>query len=190
MAEVPEAVAQAALRGDDERVRMGALLLVRYCSFHQNEKFSPWFERERQVLADIAGHAGALLETGGPRTNLTGLQDELKNVLEESDPDGPPFQAEVFDHLVFADEVIGFLLDPQDSVKLAQVLERADELAEVHEELGREGYDGSDWEPAELLSLEVRARTLDTGGDVHSAAALARSVGFARDYAQILEKCY
>ena len=169
---------------------MGALLLVRYCSFHRNENFSPWFERERKVLADITGHARALLENGGPKTNLTGLKDELKEVLEESDPDGPPFQAEVFDYLVLADEVLDFLLDPQDSVSLTQVLEHADELAEAHEELGREGYDGSDWEPAELLSLEAQARTLDTGGDVHSAAALARSADFARDYAQVLETCY
>ncbi|MFG3495384.1 hypothetical protein [Streptomyces sp. NPDC047928] len=189
---MPEAVEQASLRDAGDRMRLGALLLVRHCGFHQDTKFSPWFEPSRLILGRVVEAAKAVHRDGDAHgADLAGLQAAVQEVLEESDPEGPPFETEIVDHLVFADEVLEFLLAPDEPELLGQALERADELAEAHEEMGREEYEGSDdWEPAPLFSLEAEARTLDVEGDPGSAAALARSEAFARAYAEVIEKCY
>lgn len=193
MIEIPEAVEHALRRAPDDRRKVAALLLVRYCDFHGDPKFTPWFERSGQVLAQVTRGARAIVrqEPGTePGTEPAELKAALQVVLEESDPDGPPFEAEIFDHLVFADEVLAFLLAPDEAGLLTQAYERAEELAEAHEEMGREDYPGDDWEPAELADLEADARTQDVRGDLDDGSALARSESFARAYAEVIEKCY
>jgi hypothetical protein len=106
---------------------VGALLLVRYCDFHGDSGFSPWFERRGQVLARVTQGARAIFRRE-PGTALAELRAALQEVLEESDPDGRPFGAEIFDHLVFADEVLAFLLAPDEEGLLTRAFGWAEEL--------------------------------------------------------------
>jgi hypothetical protein len=87
--ELPEAVGYASRRAPADRLKVGALLLVRYCDFHGDSKFSPWFERSGQVLAQVTRGARAILRQE-PGTEPAELKAALREVLEGSDPDGPP----------------------------------------------------------------------------------------------------
>ncbi|MPY56804.1 hypothetical protein [Streptomyces spongiae] len=190
MIDINEAVERASVRETDDLQRVGALLLVRYCSFYQDPKFSPWFEQSRMALASVVEAARSILSQGGGSIDLEEIKDSLSEVLEGSDPDGPPFETEIFDHLVFADEVLEFLQTPNRPALLSRAFEHAEELAEAHEEMGRAEYPSSDWEPAELAAMEADARTRDMQEDFGGAVALTRSEEFAQAYAEVIEKCY
>ncbi|MGW2722750.1 hypothetical protein [Streptomyces sp. NPDC001492] len=144
MGDVAEAVRCAARLDRDDRVKVGGLLLVRYCSFLQDHRFSPWFEREREVLALVVQAGADFPRDGVDTVDLSGLKTLVREVLEDSDPDGPPFAAEIFDHLVFADEVLDFLGSPDELNFLTRAFERAEALAEGHEEMGRDDWPTGD----------------------------------------------
>jgi hypothetical protein len=67
-------VQQASLLAPQDRKRVAALLLVRYCGFLEDHKFAPWFERHHDALAaarDIAPRMcrqGAATEQSEART--------------------------------------------------------------------------------------------------------------------------
>ncbi|SEN11409.1 hypothetical protein SAMN05216267_1001328 [Actinacidiphila rubida] len=190
MIEVSEVVELVLGRDVEERRRAAALLLVRYAGFHGDRRFSPWFPREQRVLGDVAQVARQVFAGHAPDARVADLKDVVQAGLEDSDPDGPPFAAEVFDHLVFADEVLAFLSCPENGEALARAYERAEELAEAHEEMGREGYEGEDgWKPAALGELEWAARTRDAQ-DALDNVALDRSAAFASLYADVIARCY
>ena len=190
MGGMDDAVDCAARLDRDDRVKVGALLLVRYCGFHQDHRFSPWFENERAALAQVAQAGVDLLRGSGGEVNLSELRLLLREVLEESDPDGPPFGAEIFDHLVFADEVLDFIGSPDDLDRLGHAFERAEELAEGHEEMGRDDWPTGDWEPVEFSQMESEARDLDVQGDLDYSVALSRSEDFSRLHANFIAGYY
>jgi hypothetical protein len=199
-------VQQASLLAPQDRRRVAALLLVRYCGFLEDPKFAPWFERHHDALAaarDIAlricRQDAATDRSEVSDEELDGLRGRLEGVLEDSDPDGPPFETEVVDHLVFATEVLDALQEPEATEHLVHAFERADELAEARYDMGTEDYPGGEWEEVDFATLESEARTADirslssagpdgTGIDV--TAMLARSEAFARPYADVLARCY
>ncbi|MCH5673868.1 hypothetical protein [Streptomyces gilvus] len=190
MGDIDEAVERAELLQSGDRMKVGALLLVRYCGFHRDRRFSPWFENERAALAQVAQAGVDLLREGVGATNPSELKVILRGVLEENDPDGPPFGAEIFDHLVFADEVLDFIGAPDDLDLLGRAFERAEELAEGHEEMGRDDWPTGDWEPVEFARLESEVRRLDVQGDLDASVALPRSEGFSRLYASFIAGYY
>ncbi|WP_037773749.1 hypothetical protein, partial [Streptomyces pristinaespiralis] len=130
-------VQQASLLAPQDRRRVAALLLVRYCGFLEDPKFAPWFERHHDALAAARDIALRICRQDGDTDRsevsdeeLDGLRGRLEEVLEGSDPDGPPFETEVVDHLVFATEVLDALQEPEATEHLVHAFERADELAE------------------------------------------------------------
>jgi hypothetical protein len=180
-----------------DRQMVAALLLVRYCGFHRDPKFSPWFEGAREALADVVGFAGRLVRQNSSEA-LDGLREKLDRVLEDSDPDGPPFETEVVDHLVFATEVLACVATPDDVGVWQRAFGHADELAESHEEMGLEDYAGGDWEPVDFDRRESRIRSLDiraltearaAGTVVEAESLLSRSEEFAAQYADVIEHC-
>ncbi|GAA3807125.1 hypothetical protein ACFS5L_42455 [Streptomyces phyllanthi] len=190
MSSIDEDLRQAESRSNEERLRIGALLLVRYCGFHHINGFTPWFEAQRDMLKAVSDVARVILDGRAAEVELADLRESLTAVLQENDPEGPPFEAEIFDHLVFADDVLDFLISPAELSKLSRALERADELAEAHEELGREEYGGENWEPAPLGLMESEARERDTRGELHDPSDLERSEGFSARYAEAIEKLF
>ncbi|MCI3272555.1 hypothetical protein [Streptomyces cylindrosporus] len=190
MGDIEEAVEHAERLRGDERMKVGALLLVRYCGFHRDRRFSPWFENEREALARVAQAGADFVRGAGSATDLAELKTVLRGVLEENDPDGPPFAAEIFDHLVFADEVLDFIGSPDSMDLLGRAFERAEELAEGHEEMGRDDWPTGDWEPVEFARLESEARDQDVQGDLDPSVALPRSEAFSRLYADFIAGYY
>jgi hypothetical protein len=188
MTGISEVVEQAARLEPDVRLRVGALLLVRYCSFYGDSKFSPWFEQEQQALERVAEIAALITQGMVADVDLAGIRRQLDRALEESDPDGPPFQTEIIDHLVFATEVFDFLQAPQDVSALASALERADELAEAHSEMSQ-GV-GDIRQSADLSTLEDEARGLDVLPAEEPSASLARSQRFGHAYAMVIDSYY
>ncbi|MGW1795481.1 hypothetical protein ACWCQN_05640 [Streptomyces sp. NPDC001984] len=187
-----------------DRSRVAALLVVRYCGFHGDPHFSPWFETHRDALAKVRELAVDICRQALPgvaevtREALEVVRELLDEVIEGSDPDGPPFETEVVDHLVFATEVLDFLLSPQETGALSYAFERALELAEARREMGEEDYPDNAWEPVDFEALEAAARHADIGellaaeqeGILDPAPTLARSEEFARRYADVIAHCY
>lgn len=190
MGDIEEAVERAERLHGDDRIKLGALLLVRYCGFHRDHRFSPWFENERGVLAQVAQVGVNLVRESVGATALPELKVLLRGVLEENDPEGPPFGAEIFDHLVFADEVLDFIDSPDELNLLGRIFERAEELAEGHEEMGHDDWPKGDWEPVSFARLESEARRLDVQGDLDPSVALHRSESFSHLYASFIAGYY
>lgn len=161
------------------RSRLGGLLLVRYCGFQGDARFSPWFGRQREALEQVARTARELVRGGGGREALERLRGVVDGALEASDPEGPPFEAEIVDHLVFATDVLDFLDEPDDGERLDHALARADELAGVRDEMAAETGEASDF-----ATWEADLRRPDAD------AALARSESFGRAYAAVLRAYY
>jgi len=187
---ISQVVDQAGRLELGDKLRVGALLLVRYCSFYRDPKFSRWFEREQQVLGRVVESAVHLVREGDLQVDFAELQQELDEVLEESDPEGPPFQAEIVDHMVFATEVLEYLREPADTGKLTAALERADELAEAHLEMSQEEEFPGSQDLVDFSALEDEARGLDVLATEDSGAALARSQRFAQAYADMVGAYY
>jgi hypothetical protein len=188
--EISQVVAQAERLDLGDKLKVGALLLIRYCSFYRDRKFSRWFEREQQVLGRVVESAVQVVRAVDGQVNFTELQQQLDEVLEESDPGGPPFQVEIVDHMVFATEVLEYLQEPTDASKLAAALERADELAEAHLEMSQEEEFPSALGLVDFPALEGEARGLDVLATEDSGAALARSQRFAQAYTDMVEAYY
>jgi hypothetical protein len=93
---------------EGDKRAVGALLLIRYCGWHGDPKFEQWFSQSRDAFARVTSVAREVLR--GEGADLEGLRGEIEEALEASDPDRPPFEAEFVDHLVFATEVLDFLL--------------------------------------------------------------------------------
>ncbi|MFE7753330.1 hypothetical protein [Streptomyces sp. NPDC057428] len=190
MTEIPEVVDRVEELDEDGKLRVGALLLVRYCSIHHDPKFSPWFERERQVLARVVESARGVARGDARQVDLEELYEALEGALEASDPEGPPFQTEIVDHMVFATEVLDFLRAPDDADALNTALERADELAEAHVGMGEEDHLVADWHKVDFSALEEEARGLDAIASEDPLVAIARSESFAQAYARLIEAYY
>ncbi|MEU6773348.1 hypothetical protein [Streptomyces sp. NPDC046759] len=190
MTDIPEVVDRVSRLDANGKLMVGALLLVRYCSIHRDPKFSPWFEREQQVLARVVEVAKSLARGDVGHVDLEGLREDLDGALEASVPEGPAFQTEIVDHMVFATEVLDFLQAPDDASALTAALERADELAEAHVGMGEEDHLADSWDEVDLSALEAELRGLDAIASEDSAAVLARSESFARVYARLIEVYY
>jgi hypothetical protein len=189
MSGVQEHVARVARLDDEGKRRAGALLLVRYCGWHGDPKFRQWFGQSREALEHTAAAGRALLR--GEVCDLDNLRAELDEALEAVDPDGPPFEAEITDHLVFATEVLDFLLTPEDGDASTQVFERSDELAEAHDDMAREELpEGHELPSVDFLSRESAVRDADTAEPLDRAAALVRSEEFAQLYAAVIQLGY
>ncbi|WP_033817961.1 hypothetical protein [Kitasatospora sp. MBT63] len=184
------AVEQTGYLDPARRLRAGALLLVRYCGIHSDPRFSPWFERERDVLAGVVETARAAVRGRAGRTDFEQLRAGLDDALESSDPEGPPFQAEIFDHLVFATGVLDVLRAPEDADALNCAPERADELAEAHDGMAQECGPAGGRGGAVLGALETEARRLDVSAGEDPVVALARSEEFAAAYARSIAAYY
>ncbi|MFJ3337638.1 DUF6881 domain-containing protein [Streptomyces sp. NPDC086766] len=188
MSEAQDQVARLAWL-DEEKNTTVALLLVRYCSWHMDPKFGQWFGQARDALAQTTSAAHSVLR--GETPDLASLRAELDEALEASDPDGPPFEAEITDHLVFATEVLDCLLAPDETDALVQVLEHADELAEAHDEMAREELPaGHELATVNFQGLESDAREADSGTPVDKRAAVQRSEKFADLYARVIGLSY
>ncbi|MGA5583343.1 hypothetical protein ACPCIY_19795 [Streptomyces thermodiastaticus] len=191
---------QAMSRGDGQVLRVaqldgerkqlvGALLLVRYCGWHRDPKFQQWFGQARDALAHATSAARGILR--GESVDWEEVRSELDEALESCDPDGPPFEAEIADHLVFATEVLDFLGAPDDTEVIAHLLERADELAEAHDEMSREELPtGHELASTDFLDREARAREADSAAEFDRQAALERSEEFADLYARVIGESY
>ncbi|MFJ8200159.1 hypothetical protein [Streptomyces sp. NPDC096152] len=189
MSEAQDHVARLAWLDEESKNATVALLLVRYCSWHTDPKFGQWFGRARDALAQATSAAHAVLR--GETPDLASLRAELDEALEACDPDGPPFEAAITDHLVFATEVLDCLLAPDDSDALVQVLERADELAEAHDEMAREELPaGHELATVDFQGMESDARQADGGTLVDRRAAVQRSEKFADLYARVIGLSY
>lgn len=178
------------MRLDRERKQMvGALLLIRYCEWHRDPKFQLWFAQARDALAHATSAARGVLR--GEALDLEGLRVELDEALEACDPDGPPFEAEIADHLVFATEVLDFLGVPDEADALSQVFERADELAEAREEMAVEELpEGHELASVDFLGREANAREDESAEILDRRAALERSEEFAGLYALVIGLSY
>lgn len=189
MREAQDHVARVVRRDEESTQVVVALLLVRYCSWHTDPKFGQWFGQARDALAQATSAAHTVLR--GETPDLASLRAELDEVLEACDPDGPPFEAEITDHLVFATEVLDCLLAPDDTDALAQVLEHADELAEGHDEMAREELPaGHELATVDFQVLESDAREADSEVTVDRRAAVQRSEKFADLYARVIGLSY
>ncbi|TDC39743.1 hypothetical protein E1211_02950 [Micromonospora sp. 15K316] len=187
-----------------DRQRVAALLLVRYCRFQHDPKFFPWFEQQREALSRAVQRAEQFVlqdvtDPAVPATAVREVRDRLHEAIEVSDPDGPPFEAEIVDHLVFAAEVFDFIADPGKLGALRHAFERADELAEAMEEMGREDFPCGEWEPVEFGRLETAARQADVRAfaDAHHDEVppdvdeiVGRSRSLADAYAEVVLNCY
>ncbi|MCM2418124.1 hypothetical protein [Streptomyces sp. RKAG293] len=173
----------------DEKLRFGALLLVRYCNIHHDPRFSPWFEQDRDALARVSEVALKLARAETGQVDLDGPYEALDQALEASDPEGPPFEAEIVDHMVFATEVLDFLRDPGEVENLTCALERADELAEAHYEMIREVAD-ADTELVDFSSMEAELRGLDMLAFMNPEGALVRSESFSQAYSSVIRSYY
>ncbi|MEU5789495.1 hypothetical protein ABZ754_17405 [Micromonospora purpureochromogenes] len=195
---------QASLLDTLARQSAAALVLVRYCNFHHDPKFSPWFEQHQEVLSRSVDLATRICRQGAERSteiedDVAALRGSLGEVIDGSDPDGPPFETEVVDHLVLATEVLDFVAAPDELDELQEVFERAEELAEAAREMGEADFPGGEWEVVNFIGLENEARQADLaelrsaqqdGRDPNPANLLSRSESFARQYADVIEKCY
>ncbi len=130
--------------------------------------------------------------SAGESVDWEEVRSELDEALESCDPDGPPFEAEIADHLVFATEVLDFLgAPPDDTEVIAHLLERADELAEAHDEMSREELPtGHELASTDFLDREARAREADSAAEFDRQAALERSEEFADLYARVIGESY
>jgi hypothetical protein len=195
---------QASLLYTRARQSAAALVLVRYCNFHQDPKFSPWFEQHREVLSRSVDLATRICRQGAERSteiedDVAALRGSLGEVIDGSDPDGRPFEAEVVDHLVLVTEVLDFVAAPDELDELQEVFERAEELAEAAREMGERDFPGGEWEVVDFVGLENEARQADLaelrsaqqdGRGLNPANLFPRSEFFARQYADVIEKCY
>ncbi|GHK05661.1 hypothetical protein SY2F82_74580 [Streptomyces sp. Y2F8-2] len=189
MSETQDYMTRVARLDEAGKQTMAALLLVRYCSWHTDPKFQQWFGLARDALADATSAARAVLR--GEATDLAGLRVVLGEALEACDPDGPPFEAEITDHLLFATEVFDFLLAPEETEALAQAFERADELADAHGDMAREELpDGHELATVDFEGMEADAREADSEVPLDRRAALQRSEEFADLYARVIGLSY
>jgi hypothetical protein len=189
MSTVQEHVERVARLDGDGKRGVGALLLVRYCGWYGDRRFRPWFEQAGDVLERAAAAGRALLH--GEAFDLEELRAELDVALESSDPDGPPFEAEITDHLVFATEVLDFLLAPDETDAASVAFERADELAEAHDDMAREELpEGHELASADFVARESAARDAETAQPLDRLSALARSDEFAALYARVIQLGY
>lgn len=189
MSGVDDIASQVAQLDEGDKRAIGALLLIRYCGWYGDPKFEQWFVRARDAFVHVTSAAREVLR--GDEVDLEGLRVEVEEALDASDPDGPPFEAEFVDHLVFATEVLDFLLATDESDALTQAFERADELAEAHDEMAEEELPGGH----ELASVgffrrEADAREADSTVPLDRRAALVRSEEFAGLYARVIELSY
>ncbi|MFE9637197.1 hypothetical protein [Streptomyces sp. NPDC006463] len=186
MAGVSQVVAQISQLDAAGRRKAASLLVIRYCSFHGDPKFLRWFGNARIALSGAVDAAISIAQEGSLPEGFETIRDTIVSALEGCDPDGPPFEAEIADHLNFASEVFDYLADPEDSGMLAGVYERADELAEAHQEMGEE----AERSVVDLYSLEGETRGTDAlAGDLPDEA-VARSQAFAHSYAEVIEHYY
>ncbi|MGR6968196.1 hypothetical protein ACU639_01005 [Streptomyces cynarae] len=189
MSEAQDHLTRVARLDEAGKQSVAALLLVRYCSWHTDPKFQQWFGQAREALADATSAARAVLRGEAP--DLAGLREEVSEALEACDPDGPPFEAEITDHLVFATEVLDFLLAPEETDALAQAFERADELAVARGEMAQEELpEGHELATVDFEGLEADAREADSEVPLNQGAALQRSEEFADLYARVIELSY
>ncbi|MFG2474263.1 hypothetical protein [Streptomyces fagopyri] len=189
MSSVSDDVMRVARLDDEARQVVGALLLIRYCGWHGDPKFQQWFGQARGALAHASSAAHGVLR--GESLDLDGLRSELDEALESSDPDGPPFEAEITDHLVFATEVLDFLDALDDTEALTTAFERADELAEAHDDMAKEELPaGHELASVGFLGREANAREADSAVPLDSRAALERSEEFADLYARVIGLSY
>ncbi|MFI6262923.1 hypothetical protein [Micromonospora sp. NPDC051006] len=202
MTDLEEDMRQASLLGPAGRQSAVALVLVRYFGFDQDPKFSPWFEQHREALSQVLAfgsrvHREAITGSGVSTEEVRPVRELVERVLEASDPDGPPFETEIVDHLVLATEVFDSLAAPEDLERLRRAFEHAEELAEASEEMAAESS-SEDEDAAEFLRLESEIRRSDL-----SEARLAREVpgfdpellllrseAFARSYAEVIANGY
>lgn len=186
-----------------DRARVVALLIVRYCGFHADPHFSPWFKGCRDALAKVRELSVQVCRQGLPavpdvsRPVIEETKEFLDELIRKTDPDGLPFEIEVADHLAFASEVLDCLLEPEGDGFLTHAFEHADELAEARREMGEEDYPGGDWELVNFPALEAAARradikTVSVRGQavLDVAPLLARSEAFAMPYADVIARCY
>ncbi|MER6590906.1 hypothetical protein ABT214_03395 [Micromonospora purpureochromogenes] len=195
---------QASLLDNWARQSAAALVLVRYCNLHQDPKFSPWFEQHREHLSRSVDLATRICRQGTERSaeiedDVAALRGSLGKVIDGSDPDGPPFETEVVDHLVLATEVLDFVAAPDELDELQEVFERAEELAEAAREMGERDFPGGERKVVDFVGLENEARHADLaelrsaqqdGRHPNPANLIPRSESFARQYADVIEKCY
>ncbi|MBG6106075.1 hypothetical protein IW249_006489 [Micromonospora vinacea] len=202
MTNLEEHMRQASLLGFAARQSAAALVLVRYFGFDQDRKFSPWFEQHREALSQVralGAHvyrwASAGIEV--PTEQFRQVREVVERILESSDPDGPPFETEIVDHLVLATEVFDYLAGPEDLDRLRRVFEHAEELAEAAEDMATDESSSEDAQVAEFRRLEGEIRLLDLS-EVRTAqeasdrdpVPLLRSEAFARIYADVIASGY
>lgn len=164
-----------------------ALLLIRYCGWHADPKFSPWFEAHRDVMARAVAAATAVVEGRSP-AGLMQLRDDVEQILQGAAPEAGEFETAVVDHINLIFEALDFFGAPFDQERSVRVLDHADDLAASAEEMGDEDYRGN-WQHVGFAILEVRARTL---GARRSSLreALELTQHFSRLYADVIENCY
>ncbi|MFF8944218.1 hypothetical protein ACF1A5_18505 [Streptomyces sp. NPDC014864] len=92
---------------------------------------------------------------------------------------------------MFTTEVLDCLLAPDETDALVQVLERADELAEAHDEMAWEELSaGHELATVDFQGMESDAREADGGTPVDRRAAVQRSEKFADLYARVIGLSY
>ncbi|MGN9917089.1 hypothetical protein [Micromonospora palomenae] len=108
---------------------------------HEGDSPELAIEGAREVLSRSVDLATRICRQGAERSieiedDVPALRGSLGEVIDGSDPDGPPFETEVVDHLVLATEVLDFVAAPDELDELQEVFERAEELAEAAREMG------------------------------------------------------
>ncbi|GLY03937.1 MULTISPECIES: hypothetical protein [Actinoplanes] len=116
-----------------------ALVIVRYCGWHADPGFAPWFLETRDLMSRILTAALDFVtpEPGErrPISPLLRLAPEVQDRLRRFDPDGDGFETTVGDHLSLVDAALRAIGDP-DSVDLAATLfEHVADLAEAATDL-------------------------------------------------------
>ena len=203
MTDLEDDMSQASLLGPAARQSIAALVLVRYFGFDQDPKFSPWFEQHQEALSQVlVGGSRFYRQTSTGTAVSTEEIRPLKNLVERAlgacDPDGPPFETEIVDHLVLATEVLDYLSEPEDLERLERVFEHAEELAEAGEEMATNESLAEKGKAVEFLQLESEIRRSDLNEMSHAqevtsfdpSPLLLRSETFSRRYAEVIASGY
>ncbi|BBH69858.1 hypothetical protein ACTI_65430 [Actinoplanes sp. OR16] len=138
---------------------VGALLLVRYCSWHAAD------------AAELMSRAAVLDRPGS-------LRHDAEEWLRCHGP------SVAFDHVSLIHEVAVLLEDPGDPEALGDCLRRANQLAQAAVHRARSSGHG-EWDATDFPAIEEQARRLSV---TDPAQAMELSREFARLYADVLEK--
>lgn len=179
-------IEQASLLSEQELIRTCGLLLVRYFGWSEDEKFTPWFDVQRGVIADIAA-AGERIAADGDPSPLLRLADRISGILDEVDPDCGTYETDINDHLLIAWEVVEFFDEPSNLDLLAEVFDHVDSMSGATHEVGNARYPGR-WD-ADFAAMEAQSRTLDMS-DAGVSEKITNSRSFAAAHSDFVMNFY